>query len=430
MLSLLRVQSFILMDALELKLEPGFNVITGETGAGKSIIVGALGLVLGGRASAEMVRPGAEEAEVEALFEVRGDDRLAAILDAAGIPGDGELVVRRVVQSSGRSRAYLNGRLCTAAELARLAPHLCDVASQHESVALTDPATHLGYLDLFARLSGEREELSADVERLEETASRLAAARLADRERGEREAFVAFQLQSIDALAPRPDEMEELALERNRLRHAGQLLEVSRRAADRLEQGDETLCDELARLASDLEKAAELDPALGAAAVSVENARTELSEVGRDLARYAERAAVDPSRLAEVEERMYRLEGLIRQHGATLDRSEDWRSLDGVIAARQRLADELERFASAGSTIVALEQQQAAQLAAAAERARRLSKKRHQAADKLGKAISHELGELAMGGARVIVDVAPLSGDRAELSVDGARLGRDGIDRV
>jgi DNA repair protein RecN (Recombination protein N) len=431
-LSLLRVQSFILMDALELKLEPGFNVITGETGAGKSIIVGALGLVLGGRASAEMVRPGAEEAEVEALFEMRGDDRLAAILDAAGIPNgrDGELVVRRIVQSSGRSRAYLNGRLCTAAELARLAPHLCDVASQHESVALTDPATHLGYLDRFARLSGERDELSVDVERLEETAARLAAARLAERERGEREAFVAFQLQSIDALAPRPGEMEELALERNRLRHAGRLLDVTRRAADRLEHGDETVCDELARLASDLEKAAELDPALAAAAQAVESARTELSEVGRDLARYAERTGVDPSRLAEVEDRMYRLEGLMRQHGATLD---------DVLAARQRLADELERFATAGTTIATLEQQRVTQLAAAAERARRLSKKRRQAAEKLGKAISAELGELAMGGARVIVDVAPLSGDRAELAVDirgdgravdVARLGRDGIDRV
>jgi DNA repair protein RecN (Recombination protein N) len=420
-LSLLRVRSFILMDALELKLEPGFNVITGETGAGKSIIVGALALVLGGRASAEQVRPGADEAEVEALFEVRGDDQLAAMLDAAGVPCEGELVVRRVVQASGRSRAYLNGRLCTAAELARLAPHLCDVASQHESVALTDPATHLGYLDRFARLSNERAELSAEVGRLEEVRDRLTAARRAERERGEREAFVAFQLQSIDALDPRPGELEELAAEKNRLKHAGRLLEVTRRAALRLEQSDEPLCDELARLASDLAAAAELDATLAEPARAVHAAWSELREVGRDLGRYAERANADPTRLTEIEDRLYRLEGLVRQHGPTLD---------DVIAARARLAAQLEGFANASTTIAALEREQADLLAAAGQRARELSAKRRKAADKLGRAISSELAELAMGGARVVVDVAPLSGERAELAVDGARLGHDGIDRV
>src|SRR5262245_52183092 len=191
------------MDALELDLEPGFNVLTGETGAGKSIVVGALSLVLGGRASAEQVRPGADEAEIEALFDVRGSERLLALLDAAGVSGDGELVVRRVVQASGRSRAYLNGRLCTAGGLQALAPELADVASQHESVTLTDPATHLGYLDRFARLVDARNELSAEVERLAVLTAELRAAREAERGRGEREAFVAFQQKAIDALSPR-----------------------------------------------------------------------------------------------------------------------------------------------------------------------------------------------------------------------------------
>src|SRR3954466_3274339 len=169
------------MDALELDLEPGFNVLTGETGAGKSIVVGALSLVLGGRASAEQVRPGAAEAEVEALFDVRGSDRLLAQLDSAGVASDGDLVIRRVVQANGRSRAYLNGRLCTAGELQALAPELADVASQHESVALTHPSTHLGYLDRFARLVDARNELSAEVERLAELVTELRAAREAER---------------------------------------------------------------------------------------------------------------------------------------------------------------------------------------------------------------------------------------------------------
>src|SRR5262245_37404004 len=261
------------LDELELELESGFNVLTGETGAGKSIVVGALSLVLGGRASAEQVRPGADEAEVEALFDVRGSDRLIAQLDAGGVARGGELAIRRVVQASGRSRAYLNGKLCTAGELAALAPELADVASQHESVALTDPATHLGYLDRFARLVDQRLELAAHVARLEEVAAQIRAVREAERGRGEREAFVAFQLQAIDAVGPRPGEIAELNVERSRLRHAGRLLEVTRHVASRLDQGEDALCDELSRLASEVRAAAALDPALEGAAEALDGCR-------------------------------------------------------------------------------------------------------------------------------------------------------------
>jgi DNA repair protein RecN (Recombination protein N) len=239
-LSTLRVRNFILMDALDLELERGFNVLTGETGAGKSIVVGALGLVLGGRASADLVRPGAEETEIEALFDVRGSDRARELLEAAGVAGgagEGEVVIRRVVHRSGRSRAYLNGRLCTAGELQALAPELADVASQHESVALTDPSTHLGYLDRFGRLLPARADLAAEVARLEEVVGHIHAVREQERGRGEREAFVAFQLQAIDTVGPRPGEIDELTAERHRLRHAGRLHEVTRRVAARLDQG-------------------------------------------------------------------------------------------------------------------------------------------------------------------------------------------------
>ncbi|KYF73952.1 DNA repair protein RecN [Sorangium cellulosum] len=421
MLVALRVKNFILMDALELRLEPGFNVLTGETGAGKSIVVGALSLVLGGRASAEQIRPGADEAEIEALFDVRSSDRAMAMLDAAGIASGGEVVVRRVVQATGRSRAYLNGRLCTAGELQALAPELADVASQHESVALTDPSTHLGYLDRFGRLVPARSELAADVAELEALTAQLRAARELERGRGEREAFLAFQLQAIDALSPRPGELADLAAERNRLRHAGRLHDITRRAASRLDQGDDAMCDELARLASELQAAAEIDPALDPVARAVDACWTELSEAARQIARYAERAEADPDRLSEIEDRMYRLEGLLRQHGPTIE---------DVLATRARLAGELEQLAGVESHVADLERRRDALLAVAAERARKLSVKRRKAGEKLGVAISGELAELGMGGARVVVDVAPHGGDRAELVVDGARLGQDGIDRV
>ncbi len=423
MLSTLRVRNFILIDRLELELGPGFNVLTGETGAGKSIVVGALNLVLGGRATTDVIRDGEGEAEVEALIDVRGLERLLAQLDAAGIATEGgELVVRRVVTSGGRSRAYLNGRLCTAAELLKLAPDLADVASQHESVALTDPATHLGYLDRFAHLVEARGEIAAQVARIEEVMDRLRAARDAERGRGEREAFVAFQLRAIDALAPRAGEIEELGVERNRLRHATRLAEITRRAAGRLVDGDDTLVDELARIVKELHSAAEIDPSLGPSAASLEGAFASLSDAARDLSRYAERAEADPARLGEIEDRLYRLEGLVRQHGPTLEH---------VLATRERLAAELDAFATAETRVAELEKERDALLATAAEHAKKLSRERKKAADKLGRAISTELAELGMGGAKVVVDVAPLSGaERTDLAVDGARLGADGIDRV
>jgi DNA repair protein RecN (Recombination protein N) len=417
----LRVRNFILMDALELKLEPGFNVLTGETGAGKSIVVGALNLVLGGRASVEQVRPGSDEAEVEALFDVKGSRRALDALESAGLASDGEVVIRRIVQANGRSRAYLNGRLCTAGELHALGSELVDVASQHESVALTDPSTHLGYLDRFAKLSNLRLELNDEVERLEAIVGRLTEAREAERGRGEREAFLAFQLQAIDVLEPKPGELDELAAERNRLRHAGRLLELTHQTAQRLGEGDDALCDELARLASNLHAAAALDATLDAAARVLDACCAELTEAAREIGRYAERASIDPTRLADVEERMYRLEGLARQHGPTLT---------DVLTTRARLTAELEGLASAESRITTLERERDELLAKTAARARDLSKKRKKAADKLGASISHELAELGMGGARVMVDVQPLGGASSDLVVDGARLGRDGIDRV
>ncbi len=421
MLVALRVKNFVLMDALELRLDSGFNVLTGETGAGKSIVVGALGLVLGGRASAEQVRPGADEAEVEALFDVKASAVVCEHLQAVGLEADGELVVRRVVTSAGRSRAYLNGRLCTASELASLAHELADVSSQHESVALTDPATHLGYLDRFARLGKERGDLAEQVAELQEIGRAIEALRAAERGRAEREAFLRFQRESIDALDPQPGEFDELRAERSRLRHAEKLSEVTQRIAARFDEGPDAISDTLARFCSELTQAAAIDPALEPWAQSLNETWPTLREIARELSRYADRVNSDPARLREVEERIYKLETLLRQHGS---------SLDAVLAARARIEEELSSLADMSERIAKKEAERAELLERAAIHARKLSAKRKQAATKLGAAIGKELADLGMGGARVLVDVAPLGGDTTELNVDGARLGREGIDRV
>jgi DNA repair protein RecN (Recombination protein N) len=418
----LRVRNFILMDALELRLSPGFNVLTGETGAGKSIVVGALSLVLGGRASSEHVRPGESEAEVEALFDVSDAEGVRARLEASDVhTADGELVLRRVVQSNGRSRAYMNGKLCTAGELAAIAPELCDIASQHESVALANPGTHLDYLDRFAKLGNARGTLATEVLALEALVAEIKRTVEDERSRGEREAFVTFQLQEIDNVAPKAGEPDELIAERHRLRHTEKLSALVSGAARRLEQDEDSLCDVVARLVREVRAAADIDPSIAPLADRFEGAQSELLDVAHDLGRYAERVEADPARLDAVEDRLYRIEGLIRRHGPTIE---------DVLAARERLAQELARMQGAQSRLAELQAQKEKLLAKAATQAKKLSAKRREAAEKLARAISHELGELAMGGARVVVDVAPLGGDKGELSVEGARLSRDGIDKV
>ncbi len=427
MLIALRVQNFVLIEALELRLEPGCNVLTGETGAGKSIVVGALGLLLGGRARTDMVRPGTREAVVEALFDVTGKEDLVSRLGDAGIGCDGELVIRRVVQANGRSRAYLNGRLCSLGELSSLVGELADITSQHESVALADPCRHLEYLDRFGKLTDLRRKVSLKVAALMTVVGEIGELEARERGRAEREAFLRYQLDAIAELSPEPGELETLGAERNRLRHADRLGEMMGRAACQLDASDGALCDALGRVAADLNAAAELDVELSPTAEALQDCWSQLRELTHDVTRYAERVEADPARLDLVQDRIFRLEELVRQHGPTLE---------DVLDARRRIEGELEELRGVQSRLPALAARRDELLAEAGKVARRLSKRRHKAARSFGAAISRELGELGMGKARVLVEVTPargagsLGGAPSDLHVDEATLGPDGIDRV
>jgi DNA repair protein RecN (Recombination protein N) len=423
MLHSLTIDNVVLIEHQVLELGSGFNVLTGETGAGKSMVVDALALVLGGRAQPQVVRTGEREAEVAALFEVESGSRVAAKLEAAGVPCDGELVVRRVVQAEGRSRAFLNGKIATAAQLAELAPDLCDIASQHESVSLTDPATHLEYLDAFGKLDALRDALGEKVAALGDVVREITRVREAERDRAEREDFLAFQLKEIEELDPSPGEESDLESERARLRHAEKLQVATQGAADRLYEGEDTVCDQLARVSSDLDAAAAIDQTLAPLARTVESARSELADAARALARYAENIESSPARLAEVDDRWFRLQKLLRKHGPTTHE---------LLAHRDEVKKQLDQLAGASQLLEELEAKREASLAAVSAEARTLSRKRRDAAANLADAIGRELAGLGMGRARVIVDVSAVPNHQAgDLpSVDGARLTPSGIDRV
>jgi DNA repair protein RecN (Recombination protein N) len=417
----LAIRNVVLIEQLTIELQEGFNVLTGETGAGKSMLVDALSLVLGGRARPDLVRSGAPAAEVDALFEIDRGSKAAAKLEAAGISSSEELVLRRVVLAEGRSRAYVNGRLCTAAQLSEIASDLCDIASQHESVSLTDPLTHADYLDAFGRLGEAREALATQVDGLHQVVREIEATVARQRGRAEREDFIAWQVRELEDIDPHVGEEVELERERGRLRHAEKLHTTTERAADRLYEGDGAICDELARLAAELDQVAAIDGSLAAMAHAVEGARAELADVARALARYAETVEARPERLAEVEERAFRLAKLLNKHGPTTS---------DLLAYRTALLEERDSLAGASDAVVALEAVKTQRFAEVATAARALSRQRRKAADALADAIGRELALLGMGRARVIVDVAPATGAADAIHVDGARLSRTGIDRV
>ena len=421
----LTVRNVVLIEKLTLELEAGFNVLTGETGAGKSMLIDALSLVLGGRASPELVRNSEKEAEVEALFEVEKNSKLVEKLEAAGVPCEEkgnayELVVRRVVQSGGRSRAFVNGRICTAAQLAELAPDLCDIASQHESVSLTDPATHLDYLDAFGKLEAERAKLSEQVDAIGEVSRELDQARESEKGRAEREDMLTFQLRDLEDLAPVLGEETALVNERGRLRHAEKLAVATRRGAERLYDAEGAICDELGRLANEIESASAFDGTLLPLARTIDGARAELADAARELARYADSVEANPQRLDEVEERLFRLEKWLLKHGPT---TED------LIAYKDEIDKALRDMASASGRVGELSKRREALLEKASTVARALSKKRRDAAERLADAVGKELAILGMGRARVVVDVAPVA-PQGGIAVGDARLTRNGIDRV
>jgi DNA repair protein RecN (Recombination protein N) len=421
MLSLLRVRQFAIIDRLDLELGPGLNVVTGETGAGKSILVHALQLVLGAKGRGDVVRTGSAAAEVEALFDVRADPVARARLDAAGLHGDDdELLVRRVVQANGRTRAYVNGRLATAAQLAQLARGLVDISSQHEHHGLVDPGRHLDFLDAFGRHDHLRIEVARAHADLAAAAAALRAAE--DENPAEREDFLRFQLREIDDLAPEPGEDDRLAGERERLRHAERLASVAGQAEAALYADDHAACTLLARVQDDLRDAVVIDPSLSSLAEQMTTVRAQLEELALELGRYARDVTVDPDRLAEVEERLDRIQRLKRKYGG---------DIDGVLAHRQRVEAELDALDAREQRLLELRARRDRAAQAAGKVAKRLRAARRKAATALGEGIGTELRGLGMGDARVVVDVAPLVGrDDDELAVDGARLTPTGADRV
>jgi DNA repair protein RecN (Recombination protein N) len=413
MLARLRIRDLVLIDELDLELSPGFNALTGETGAGKSLVVAALDLLLGRRGSSGLVRQGAEEAEVEGVFDVNDEPAVRERLAAGGLPADGELLVRRVIPAEGRHRCHVNGKLASLAVLADLADGLASVMGQHEHHQLLEPARQLELLDGYGGHGPLLEEMRAA-----HAASRAAreeheALLARERDRAARLDFLDFQLAELDEIDPRPGELEELEAELSLLRHRAEILAAVAGGADELYDRDGSVFERLGTVERSLVEAARHDPRLAGEGAKLAEAAALVEDVVRGLSGYGSGPDADPERLAELDERREALRRLTRKHRV---------DLAGVIALRGALAAERETLARFEEALATAASDLEARRAAAAALASKLRAARGGSAKRLARAVTRELRDLSFGGAAFEVGLEQVAGEPGSLGADRAEF--------
>jgi len=408
MLRFLRIRNFALIDQLELHFEQGFNLLSGETGAGKSIIVDALGLLAGSKASAEVVRSGESKAVVEAIFETNLRDELDRLgLDAE----DGQLIIRREISSDERNRVYVNNQPTTVSALRELAPLLLDIHGQHEQQTLLDHSSQLSLIDVFADATGlalKVRDIFTATEKIEAELAEL----VADHARKvERLDLLAFQHDEIQKADPKPGETEEARQKLSILANAGKLLDAAARGYENLYESESSVLSNIAQIARILRDASQHDSRLEPIADQIETARITIQDIAYTLRDYADHVDADPQELERVQARLSELERLHRKYGPDL--LEHLHKVSGEmdsIGLTETKKEELQ------AKLSSLREQYA-------ENAAQLSKKRRTASKKLEAAIERELHTLAMPHARfniVWTDIQPgrASGiDRPELLI-------------
>ena len=403
MLVHLAIQDLAIIASTAMDFGEGLNVITGETGAGKSIAVGALNLVLGGRAKSTSIRLGCDQAEVQALFRIKRGSEIAARLRDLELIDDtehetAELVIRRIISRNGRGRVWINGVLVNVSTLAELSRGLVDISSQHEHATLLDASAHLDLLDRFGELAEVRSAYQVTWEALSKAKQLLQGLETQDSERLQREDYLRFQLQEIDELNPVADEEDTLRAERDRLAHAKRLRATSHAIEYELTGRPQSVQEILVEAGRQLAELSALDATLSPLADRLEEARIELNDIAYELRGYGDQVALDPSRLENVEERLHALIRLSRKHG--LDPA-------GLIEKASALRAEIAELESLDQAISeARERVEEAQTRAATQ-AKRLSKARAKTAEKLSREVETQLTNLAMQGASIRFATTP-----------------------
>ena len=420
MLTALRIKNLALVAEITLELQPGYNVITGETGAGKSILIGALNLVLGGRADRSLIRDGSDDCRVEAVFDVRGlRAPLKSFLEESGLEPceDGQLVLKRSFSHSGAGRQFVNGSPATLSALAAVGEWLVDIHGPHDHQSLLHPSRQLSILDAFGGLGKDRDAFGALVRRRSALETEMAALIVDERIFAQQLDLLRFQADEIRAAALQPGEDARVEQEHQRAGNAARLLQLSQAALGPLNEDENSVLTQTALIGRGLQELQRIDPGTAPIARLHEQVVGALRELQTELSRYAERVELDPDRLRQLEERLNLIHSLKRKYGATLDEviafgETAWRqlqALEGRDAELARINGELQK--------TDIELRRAGE---------NLSARRRNLIPRLGKAVSRQLADL--GFKQSTFDVA-MSSD-FEISNYKSQIPQSGFDRI
>jgi len=415
MLAELRIVNFALIEQLSLQFQPGFTVLTGETGAGKSLLIDAIALLVGGRASTDQIRSGEDEAQLEAAFSLPDTHPLLQRLRVHDVIGqnESEVILRRVLSRSGRHRVYVNGRLCPLRVLEELGGTLVDIHGQHEQQSLLATAKQLDALDGFGRLDELRGKYERTYQEWKELRRQLQTLQHDVIDRARHEDMLRFQAQEIEQAGLFPDEEEQLRIERQRLVHAHRLRELAHEAYVELQEDEQAVLTRLGRVGRTLAELVQIDPAMGDCEPAVTESAIPLKELAGRLRDYAHQLEADPDRQAVVEDRLDLIQRLKKKYGG---------SVEVVVATGKRVQEELQLLDN--------HQERTAELTARLDEeahrlrtlAQQLSKKRIDAAKRMTTLVEAELSALKMG--RAIFQVMVSIDESAE------GIGPAGRDRV
>ncbi|MDF0645903.1 MAG: DNA repair protein RecN [Nitrospira sp.] len=415
MLAELRIKNFALIDELRLSFQAGFTVFTGETGAGKSLLIDAISLLVGGRGSSEQIRSGEEEAQLEAAFHLSDAHPVLQRLRTAGAvtAGESELILKRVLSRTGRHRIYLNGSLCPLRTLEELGGTLVDIHGQHEQQSLLSATAQMEAVDAFGSLERLREEYQAGYRQWKSRLAELEAIQRAGADRGQRADFLRFQLQEVDHAGLNPDEDAQLQAERQRLLYAHRLRELAEGAYAELQVDEQGVLTRLGRMGRLLAELKHTDQTMEDCLEPVTGATIQLKELAGRLRLYADGMDADPTRQNEVESRLDLIQRLKRKYGGTIE---------DVLAAGNRARAELRAIEESDSRTT----EGAAAVQEAFKRvqglAQRLSKKRKEASRRLAESVRAELAVLKMEQTAFEVLVSKEG--------EGQEFGPAGADRV
>lgn len=403
MLTFLSIRNVAIIDRLELEFGPGLNLLTGETGAGKSIIIDALTLASGGRASADMIRSSEEEAVVEAVFDISSMPDLKTRLDGAGFEAGDELIVKRCLSKSGRNRVFINGSVATLAQLMETGQRLVTIHGQHESQALLRPEQHLQLLDSYAGTIELRREYSRCFSQVQELKGHLDSYESRERETARRMEILRFQLEELAGSAVVEGEDESLEEQRRLLANAERLAGATSAAFELLYGGDSAMLGELRRVSTSLADAARIDPSLSDLAATVDGAFLQLEDAALQLRDYSARIDSDPETLRQIEDRVDLLGRLKRKYAPTIS---------GILEMQEAMTAELSELEAICCSKEQLEKDMAVARVALADIGARLTLARREAAIRLSAVLSEEARQLAMPHAEVEITFAELSEPR------------------